>query len=151
MKLLISCFTLIVFATNCHSKKTALNNSNETTSTQSEVVISYSANTRGFFQELILKQNSLTEFKDREKLNEIASDLDTNDWKECLRLLDQIELKNLPNLISPTNYRQYDGAAFAQLTVIQKGDTIQSSGFDHKYPPDEIKPLVEYILSISEN
>jgi len=151
MKLLIRCFTLIVLVTNCNSNKKVLTQNNENTSTQSEVVISYSANTRGFFQEFILKENSLIEFKDREKSNTISSDLDAKDWKECLRLLDQIELKNLPNLISPTNYRQYDGAAFAQLTVIQKGDTIQSSGFDHKYPPVEIKPLVEYILSISEN
>ena len=151
MKLLVICFTLIVFATNCNSKKTALSNSDKNTSQKSEVIISYSAHTRGFFQELILKQNSLTEFKDYEKLNAISSNLDAKDWKECLRLLDQINLKNLPNLKSPTNYRQYDGAAFAKLTVIQKGDTIQSSGFDHKYPPTEIKPLVEYILSISEN
>jgi len=151
MKLLVTCFTLIVFATNCNSNKKVLTQNNENTSTQSQVTISYSANTRGFFQEFILKENSLIEFKDREKSNTISSDLDAKDWKECLRLLDQIELKNLPNLISPTNYRQYDGAAFAQLTVIQKGDTIQSSGFDHKYPPVEIKPLVEYILSISEN
>ena len=151
MKLLVSCFTLIVLVTTCNSNKKVLTQNNENTSTQSEVTISYSANTRGFFQELVLKQNSLIEFKDREKLNAMSSDLDVKDWKECLRLLDQIDLKTLPNLISPTNYRQYDGAAFAQLTVIQKGDTIQSSGFDHKYPPSEIKPLVEYILSISEN
>ena len=151
MKLLVTCFTLIVFATNCNSKKTALSNSNETTSQQSEVTISYSAHTRGFFQELILKQNSLTEFKDYEKLNAVSSDLNAKDWKECLRFLKEINLKNLPNLKSPTNYRQYDGAAFAQLTVIQKGDTIQSSSFDHKYPPAEIKPLVEYILSLQEN
>jgi hypothetical protein len=36
------------------------------------------------------------------------------------------------------------------LTVIQNGDTIQSSRFDHKSPPEDIKPLVEYILSIPE-
>ena len=56
----------------------------------------------------------------------------------------------MPNLKSPTNRRQFDGAAFAQLTVIQNGDTIQSSRFDHKSPPEDIKPLVEYILSIPE-
>ncbi len=151
MKLLVTCFTLIFFTTNCNSKKKVVTQNNETTSQQSEVTISYSAHTRGFFQELILKQNNLTEFKDYEKLKAISSDLDAIDWKECLRLLDQINLKNLPNLKSPTNYRQYDGAAFARLTVIQKGDTIQSGSFDHKYPPTEIKPLVEYILSLQEN
>ena len=67
MKLLVTCFTLIVFATNCNSKKTALSNSDKNTSQKSEVIISYSAHTRGFFQEFILKQNELTEFKDYEK------------------------------------------------------------------------------------
>ena len=151
MKLLATCFTLIFFATNCNSNKKVLTQNNENTSTQSEVTISYTAHTRGFFQEFILKENSLTEFKDHEKLNAISRDLNAENWKECLRLLDLIDLKNLPNLKSPTNYRQYDGAAIAQLTVIQKGDTIQSSGFDHKYPPAEIKPFVEYLLSIQEN
>ena len=65
-----------------------------------------------------------------------------------MKLLDQINLTSLPTLKSPTNYRQYDGAAFAQLTIIKKGDTIQSSNFDHKYPPPELKALVEHLLYI---
>ena len=68
-----------------------------------------------------------------------------------MQLLAEINVVTLPNLKSPTNFRQYDGAPFAQLSVIQKGDTIQSSYFDHKYPPAQIKPLVEYILSLQEN
>ena len=151
MKLFVTWFTLIVLTTTCNSKKTALSNSSENSSQQSEVSISYKAHTRGFFQELVLKQNSLTEFKDFDKLNAISSDLDAKDWEECIRLLKTINLKNLPNLKSPTNYRQHDGAPFAQLTVIRKGDTIQSSSFDHKYPPAELKPLVEHILSLQEN
>ena len=151
MKLFVACFTVITLATNCNSKKTALNNSNENTSQQSDVTISYSAHTRGFFQELILTQNSLTEFKDYDKLNAISRDLDAKDWNQCIKLLAEINVATLPNLKSPTNYRQYDGAPFAQLSVIQKGDTIQSSGFDHKYPPAELKPLVEHILSLQED
>ena len=69
MKLLVTCFTLIVFATNCNSKKTCFSKLTKTLQQQSQVTISYSANTRGFFQEFILKQNSLIEFKDSEKLN----------------------------------------------------------------------------------
>jgi hypothetical protein len=151
MKLFVACFTLIVLASNCNSKKLALTKTNENTLQQSAVTISYSAHTRGFYQKLILKQNSLTEFKDYEKTNAISSTLDAKDWNECVRLLADIKLENLPNLKPPTNYRQYDGAAFAQLTVIQKGDTIQSSGFDHKHPPAEIKLLVKHILSLQEN
>ena len=151
MKVIIAWFTLIVLTTNCNSKKTALTNNSENTSQQSEVTISYKAHTRGFFQELILKQNNFTEFNEFDKLNAISNDLDPKDWEECIRLLRAINLKDLPNLKSPTNYRQYDGAPFAQLTVIRKGDTIQSSSFDHKYPPAELKPLVEHILSLQEN
>jgi hypothetical protein len=150
MKLFLACFSLITLATNCNSKKTALS-SNENTSQQTDVTISYSANTRGFFQELILTQNSFTEFKDYEKLNPISKNLGAKEWNKCMQLLAEINVVTLPNLKSPTNFRQYDGAPFAQLSVIQKGDTIQSSYFDHKYPPAQIKPLVEYILSLQEN
>ena len=151
MKLFVACFAIITLvATNCNSKKTALNNSKENTSQQNEVTISYSAHTRGFYQKLILKKNSLTVFKEFEKTNAVSSSIDDKDWNECLRLLENINLKTLPNLKSPTNYRQFDGAPHAQLSVIQKGDTIQSSGFDHKYPPTELKPLVEHILSLQE-
>ena len=55
MKLFVTWFTLIVLTTTCNSKKTALNNSNENTSQKSEITISYSANTRGFFQELVVR------------------------------------------------------------------------------------------------
>jgi hypothetical protein len=146
MKLFLACFSLITLATNCNSKKTALNKEN--TSQQTDVTIYYSAHTRGFFQELILTQNSLTEFKDYKKLNPISKNLGVKEWDKCMQLLAEINVATLPNLKSPTNFRQYDGAPFAQLSVIQKGDTIQSSHFDHKYPPAEIKPLVEYILSL---
>ena len=55
MKLFVACFAIITLATNCNSKKTALNNSKENTSQQNEVTISYSAHTRGFYQKLIQK------------------------------------------------------------------------------------------------
>ena len=151
MKLFFACFTFIALAANCNSKKTALTKTNENTPQQRAVSISYCAHTRGFFQELILTQNNLVEFKDYKKSKAISSTLDAKDWDESVKLLSQIDLEKLPNLESPTNYRQSDRAAFARLTVIQKGDTIQSSSFDHKHPPEEIKPLVEYILSLQEN
>ena len=89
MKLFFTCFTLFTLFTNCNSKKKALTNSSENTLPQSEVTISYSAHTRGFFQEFIVKQNNLTEFKDHEKLNAISSNLDAKDWDECIKLLTQ--------------------------------------------------------------
>ena len=151
MKLLTSCFTLIFLITSCNSKKTVLSKSTENSAEQFQKTLIYSALTRGFIQELIITKTNLTEFRDYEKRNPISRDLEPKKWEDCLKLLNEIDLKNVPNLKSPTNYRQYDGAAFAQLTIIQKGDTIQSSSFDHKHPPVELKPLVEYILSIPEN
>ena len=151
MKPILSCFMLIVFLTSCHSKKTAHTQNNEKKSAQNKIEILYGAHTRGYFLEISLTKNKLTKFKDYEKLNAISKDLKDGDWSKCMNLLDQINLTSLPTLKSPTNYRQFDGAAFAQLTIIKKGDTIQSSNFDHKYPPSEIRLLVDHILSIQEN
>mgnify|MGYP006087823361 FL=1 len=148
MKLLATCFTLIVLVTSCSSKKKLLSKSIENSSEQLHTTMIYNAFTRGFFQEILITKNNVTEFKDYEKLNPINSELDSVNWENCLRLLDQINLENLANLKSPTNRRQFDGAAFAKLTIIRNEDTIQSNSFDHKQPPSELKPLVEYILSI---
>ena len=151
MKLLATYFTWIVLVASCNSKKNVGSKNTDTDLEQQQTTLTYSAFTRGFFQELIITKNNFTVYKDYEKLNPISKDLDLKKWRNCLKLLEPINLKNLPNLKSPTNRRQFDGAAFAQLTVIQNGDTIQSSSFDHQSPPAEIKPLVEYILSIQEN
>ncbi|MDB4108138.1 hypothetical protein N9551_00830 [Flavobacteriaceae bacterium] len=151
MKPILICFTLIVLLTGCHSKKNARTQNSEKKSIQSEIELLYGAHTRGYFLEISVNKNRLTEFKDYEKLNAISKDLKDGEWNKCMKLLDQINLTSLPTLKSPTNYRQYDGAAFAQLTIIKKGDTIQSNNFDHKYPPSEIKALVEHLLSIQEN
>ena len=151
MNPIITCFTLIVLLTGCHSKKNARTQNSEQKSIQNEIELLYGAHTRGYFLEISLRKNRLTEFKDYERLNAISKDLKEGEWNKCMKLLDQINLTSLPTLKSPTNYRQYDGAAFAQLMIIKKGDTIQSSNFDHKYPPPELKALVEHLLSIQEN
>ena len=151
MKLLTTYFALIVLITTCNSTKSVNSKNTAINFEQYQTTLIYNAFTRGFFQELIITETNFTAYKDYEKLNPISKNLDPKKWEACLELLDQIDLKSLPNLESPTNRRQFDGAAFAQLTVIQKGDTIQSSSFDHKHPPLKLKPLVEYILSIPEN
>ena len=151
MRLVFKCLLIISLVTSCNSKKTALSKSTEKSTEQFQTTLIYSALTRGFIQELVVTKTNLTEFRDYEKQHPISRNLEPKKWENCLKLLKEIDLKNVPNLKSPTNRRQFDGAAFAQLTVIQKGDTIQSSSFDHKHPPEELKPLVEYILSIPEN
>lgn len=150
MNLFTIYFTLMVMITSCNSTKTVHSNNSTVDLEKYPTVLTYSAFSRGFFEELIITKTNFTVYKDYEKLNPISKKITPKKWEDCLNLLRQFNLKNLPNLKSPTNRRQFDGAAFAQLTVIQNGDTIQSSRFDHKSPPEDIKPLVEYILSIPE-
>jgi len=46
--------------------------------------------------------------------------------------------------------RQYDGAAHATLTITRSKEKTKASTFDHGYPPDNIKTLVEKLLSFKK-
>ena len=148
MKLLITCFTLIVIA--CNSAKTSNDNSLKELG-QHELTVIYQAHTRGFFEEISISEKLVVLFKDYEKLKPINGTISAKEWKACIDLVNAIDLKSISQLTAPSNLRQTDRVPFAHLSIIKKGDTIKSSDFDHKNPPKELKALVDLILSIKEN
>ncbi|MCA0131168.1 META domain-containing protein [Winogradskyella alexanderae] len=70
---------------------------------------------------------------------------------ELHELLNQIDLNSLNKLKAPTDKRLFDGAPIATLTILKNKAEFTTPGFDHGYPPDEIKALVNKVLSIKEN
>ena len=148
MKLLFTCFTLIVIA--CNSAKTSNDNSLKEFE-QHKLSLIYQAHTRGFFEEISISEKLVVLFKDYEKLKPINGTISAKEWETCIDLVNAIDLKSISQLTAPSNLRQTDRVPFAHLSIIKKGDTIKSSDFDHKNPPKELKALVDLILSIKEN
>ncbi len=149
MKFLISLLAIVLITKECNNK-----NVSESTSLNKKqdlhITIIYKASSRGSFKEITVSKDSFSICNDRNRKDITYYECTTKDWNECLALLEKIEVDKLPNLKAPTSMRQYDGAEHATLTIKNDKEMIQSSTFDHGFPPEEIKALVEKLLSFNK-
>ena len=114
-------------------------------------IVEYTANTRGFYQKIIVQNKSVSVSKDRngnDKPQPIA--ISKADWKALIVDFQKINLEGIPNLKSPTQKRFYDGAAIANLKITFKGKIYETNGFDHGHPPAEIAKLVNKINTFAK-
>lgn len=149
MKFLISLFAIVLITKECNNK--TVSESNSLNKKQEQYIsITYQAATRGTFEEISVSKDSFSICNDRKRKDITYYKNTTKDWNECLELLAKIEVAKLPNLKAPTSMRQYDGAAHAILTIKNDKEEIRSNAFDHGYPPEEIKALVEKLLSFNK-
>ena len=111
-------------------------------------VVEYTASTRGFYTKITIKNQLISISKDRNATNQPAgTKISDADWQELIELFKTIDLKTISTLKSPTEKRYYDGAAIGNLKVNYKEKEYQSSAFDHGFPPEEIKKVVDKINS----
>ena len=109
----------------------------------------YTANSRGFFQEIVIENHKLSIKKDR-KREAVQSKISDADWKELVQLFQEVNLDEIKNLKSPTEKRFYDGAAIAQLKINYDGKNYESQSFDHGFPPEAIKKIVTKINAFAK-
>ncbi|MES2239556.1 MAG: hypothetical protein V4497_04785 [Bacteroidota bacterium] len=111
--------------------------------------IIYTANTRGFFQEISIENHNASIKKDR-KGKAVQIKISDADWKELIALFKEVNLEKIKDLKSPTEKRFYDGAAIANLKINYEGKSYESQSFDHGFPPHEIKKIVTKINSFAK-
>ncbi|MEM8522081.1 hypothetical protein [Flavobacterium sp. PL12] len=139
MKILTLLFLTLFMGKSCDSAKAQ---------DMEAVVIEYTANTRGFYQKLTVKNQILTVSKDRNSEdNAVVTKIDEANWNELVTYFKKIKLETLKDLKAPTEKRFYDGAAIANLKIRHKDKDYESNSFDHGFPPKEIKKLVDKINS----
>ena len=140
---IVSLLSVLLFVLgSCNSQKNGVGTSFE----MKDIEIQYEANTRGFYNKLILKNATIFSTNDRDgKENPIVQKVSEVDWKALIQELNKVDLENLSNLKAPTEKRFYDGAAIANLKITYKGKIYQSSDFDHGFPPMQIKRVVEIV------
>jgi hypothetical protein len=125
--------------------------SSQTKNDLKTAILEYTANTRGFYQKISVKDQMLTVSKDRSGKDEpVATKISDADWKELVGYFETINLDGLSSLKAPTEKRFYDGAAIANLKVIYKDKSYETNAFDHGYPPAEIKKIVDKINSFAK-
>ena len=140
---IVSLLWVFLFAlASCNSQKNTVGS----TIKMKDIEIQYEANTRGFYQKLVLKNAAISSTKDRNGIEiPIVQPVSDTDWNAIKDEINKVDLENLPNLKAPTEKRFYDGAAIANLKIIYKGETYQTTDFDHGFPPMQIKRVVEMV------
>jgi hypothetical protein len=109
----------------------------------------YTANTRGFFQQITIQNQQVSVSKDRDsKQKGETLKISDADWKELVGYMNVLKLDKLATYKDPTQKRFYDGAAIANLKVIDKEKEYRTVDFDHGFPPVEIEKLVNKINSL---
>jgi len=142
MRIVALLSTLIFVLGSCNSQKKAFGTSIE----MKDIEIQYEANTRGFYNKLVFKNETISSTNDRDgKESPVIQKVSEVDRNALNYEINKVDLENLPNLKAPTEKRFYDGAAIANLKIIYKGRTYQTSDFDHGFPPMQIKRVVEIV------
>ena len=142
MKLFTLLFLTIILGKGCDTV---------TAQDMETVVLEYTANTRGFYQKITIKNQMLTVSKDRNNKDKaISTKISDADWKELVSYFKDVKLETLKDLKAPTEKRFYDGAAIANLKITYKDKSYETTSFDHGFPPKEIKKLVDKINSFSK-
>ena len=125
--------------------------SSQTKNDLKTAVLEYTASTRGFYQKISIKDQTVSISKDRSEMGEpVITKISDADWKELVGYFETINLDDFPSLKAPTEKRFHDGAAIANLKVIYKDKTYETNAFDHGYPPAEIKKIVDKINSLAK-
>jgi hypothetical protein len=112
----------------------------------SKSILTYTAETRGYYMQITIEDKELRISKDREtRLPSVRIPLTAADQKKVLAMVKAIDVPNLSQLKAPTEKRFYDGAAIGNLSVTHNGETYGTAGFDHGNPPVEIEQLVAFM------
>ncbi len=141
MKLLVIIVLTIFLGKGCSSQ------------TQNDIktaVVEYTANTRGYYQKVVIQNQMISISKDRNETKMPAGKkVSDADWKILLTEFQKLDLEKLPELKDPTQKRFYDGAPIANLNITYKGKTYESLPFDHGFPNEAIAQFVNKINDLA--
>jgi hypothetical protein len=86
----------------------------------------------------------------RESDTSISKSLSDEKWQHLITLISKFDVRNLDKMASTSNRSQVDASAIAILEV-ETENHLYSCSFDHGSPPEALKGLMEYMLTLSES
>ena len=147
MKFFFTVCLLIISNSSCVYNKSisAYNNKEYDT-----LEIIYTQFSRGFYKEIHIEKSKITTYLNYQKTKIEEKKINQLDWDKCILYIQKIDRNKISKLKSPTNNRQTDKVHYAKLVILLNDKSkISSPDFDHGFPPDLIKPLVDFILNLS--
>ena len=147
MKFFFNVFLLILSNSSCvFSKSISEYNIKE----YDNIEIIYTHFSRGFFKEIHIEKSKITTYLNYQKTEIKERKIKCKEWNKCVSFLRKINKNKISKLIPPTNNRQTDKVHYAKFTIVLNGKSkISSPDFDHGFPPDLIKPLIDFMLNLS--
>ena len=140
-------FLLILSSSSCVFNKSI---SEYNTREYDTLEIIYTQFSRGFFKEIHIEKSKITSYLNYQKTEIKERKIKYEEWDKCVSFLRKIDKNKISKLKSPTNKRQTDKVHYAKLTILLNNKSkISSPDFDHGFPPDLIKPLINFILNLS--
>ena len=116
-----------------------------------QATLEYTANTRGFYQKILVQNQQMYVSKDRNSAAKgTKTVLSDADWNQLVAAFSSLELEKLSTYKAPSEKRFYDGAAIAKLKVTYEGKVYESVDFDHGAPPKEIEKLVNKVVALAQ-
>lgn len=112
-------------------------------------VITFTKQTRGFIDEVIISRDSVRAYSENhrspESLHHYATDIDTDRWAELIHALRNVPLHQIDGLQSPTTNRAHDGAMHSSIVITFEDGSTVSHSFDDENPHPDLQPLMEAI------
>ena len=161
MKLVFSLLSLLLINKECNSSKTPVLENENTPTTQTQnleaeklqdqnMIISYSAFTRGTNKKITVSKSEIIVENSSAKTPKIKLPCSAEDWEHISTLISKIDTKNLMNLKPPSTKSYSDAGLAANLKISIADKMYATQDFDHGNPPKEIAPLVNKLLSFIE-
>jgi len=112
--------------------------------------ITFTRQTRGLLDEVIISRDSVQGFIDNHRVPEnsqqYASGIDQDDWSKLMLALRDVSLANIDGLQSPTMNRAHDGAAQSSIVITFEDGSSITHTFDNENPHPDLQPLLDAIL-----
>lgn len=140
MRILSLLLLTIIIGTSCSSQKKT-----DMKSTQ----IEYTALSRGLYKKIVV-QNQMVSVTNGRNSEAVESKISDAKWKQIVSEFSKVNLETYSALKGSTEKRFYDGAAIANLKIIQNQKIYETQGFDNGYPPKEIEKLVNLLLDFTK-
>lgn len=112
--------------------------------------INYNASTRGFYLNIEINEENIIVERNRDSDTSISKQLSDEKWQQLVTLISEFDVRKLDKMASPSKKSEVDAAAIANLEV-ETENHLYSCSFDHGNPPEPLKRLMEYMLTLSES
>ena len=156
MKLILCALFMMIAAKDCDNNQAQVSNdtSSEANAVESEIKkqdqskITYQATSRGFFMNIRIEGDLIIVSDDHSLKTFETYPFPMEEKEVFLKLLNEINTTEIPELEPPSKAFQVDGAAMAWLEISDDEGTYKTAIFDHGKPPRVIQKMVEKILSL---